>query len=159
MQKSKLGEQESALLSWVASNAPASAGQIVAGFGAPNGLARTTVTTMLERLRAKGYLRREKAGAAFVYAPQDEHETQLRGVVGRFVERTLGGSLDPFVAYLSDANLSDEQKAQLRALVERLDNGSQNDEPQLAAFKTEDELQRAIQLQRGDQAHAEKEAR
>lgn len=127
MHKSKLGEQESALLAWVAANAPASAAQIVAGWGAQSGLARTTVTTMLERLRAKGYLRREKAGASFVYAPQDEHETQLRGVVGRFVERTLGGSLDPFVAYLSDADLSDDQKAQLRALVERLDHEPQDD--------------------------------
>ena len=101
----KLGEQESALLAWVASNAPASVAQIVAGWGAQNKLARTTVTTMLERLRAKGYLAREKAGGAFVYAPQERHETQLRGVVGRFVEKTLGGSLDPFVAYLSDAGI------------------------------------------------------
>ena len=129
MHKSKLGEQESALLAWIAANAPASAAQIVAGFGASCGLARTTVTTMLDRLRAKGYLSREKAGSSFVYAPRDEHEAQLRGVVGRFVERTLGGSLDPFVAYLSDAQLSDEQKSQLRALVERLDNQqSQRDE-------------------------------
>lgn len=125
MQKSKLGEQESALLAWIAANAPAGAAQIVAGWGASNGLARTTVTTMLERLRAKGYLRREKVGAAFQWSPQGEHQTQLRGVVGRFVERTLGGSLDPFVAYLSDADLSEEQKTQLRALVERLDNESQ----------------------------------
>lgn len=127
MQKTKLGEQESALLSWIASNAPASAAQIVAGWGAPSGLARTTVTTMLERLRAKGYLKREKAGAWFVYAPQNEHLAQLQSVVGRFVERTLGGSLDPFVAYLNDAELSDEQKTQLRALVERLDSQPSND--------------------------------
>lgn len=128
MQKSKLGEQESALLAWIAANAPAGVAQIVTGWGVSNGLARTTVTTMLERLRAKGYLRREKQGSAFVWSPRDEHATQLRGVVGRFVERTLGGSLDPFVAYLSDANLSDEQKAQLRALVERLDSEPQTNE-------------------------------
>ena len=121
MSKSKLGEQESELLAWVASKAPTSTAQVVAGFGESKGLARTTVTTMLERLRAKGYLTREKSGAAFVYAPRDEHETQLRGVVGRFVEKTLGGSLDPFMAYLSDAQLSQTQKEQLRALVERLD--------------------------------------
>ncbi len=128
MHKSKLGEQESALLAWVAANAPASAAQIVAGFGAAQGLARTTVTTMLDRLRAKGYLAREKSGSSFVYAPQDEHERQLHGVVGRFVERTLGGSLDPFVAYLSDAKLSEDQKSQLRALVERLDNSRRDEE-------------------------------
>ena len=125
MNKTKLGEQESALLAWVAAHAPASVAQILAGWGNANGLARTTVTTMLERLRAKGYLKREKLGVAFVYAPQAEHEKQLRGVVGRFVEKTLGGSLDPFVAYLSDANLSEAQKEQLRALVERLDENKQ----------------------------------
>lgn len=124
--ESKLGEQESALLSWVAANAPAGVAQIVAGWGASNGLARTTVTTMLERLRAKGYLQREKQGAGFVWSPRDEHAMQLQGVVGRFVERTLGGSLDPFVAYLGDAKLSDEQKSQLRALVERLDREPQS---------------------------------
>lgn len=79
---------------------------------------------MLERLRAKGYLQREKIGAAFAYAPRDEHAQQLRGVVGRFVEKTLGGSLDPFVAYLSDANLSDAQRKQLRELVKKLDKKS-----------------------------------
>lgn len=121
MNNSKLGEQESALLSWVAANAPANVAQIVAGWGANNGLARTTVTTMLERLRAKGYLSRAKNGGSYAYAPQDQHEAQLRGVVGRFVEKTLGGSLDPFVAYLGDADLSESQKARLRELVEKLD--------------------------------------
>ncbi len=122
MNNSKLGEQESALLAWVAANAPAGVAQIVAGWGADNHLARTTVTTMLERLRAKGYLSRAKLGGAYAYAPQQQHETQLRGVVGRFVEKTLGGSLDPFVAYLGEADLSAAQKAQLRELVEHLDD-------------------------------------
>ena len=122
MHKAKLGEQESALLAWLAGNAPASAAQVVAGWGAVQNVARTTVTTMLERLRAKGYLRRDKVGGVYVYALEDAHEAQLLGVVGRFVERTLGGSLDPFVAYLHDARLSSEQVAQLRELVQRLDD-------------------------------------
>ena len=121
MQTSKLGEQESALLSWVASNAPANVAEILVGWGVPNNLARTTVTTMLERLRAKGYLARAKNGGAYAYSPQHEHETQLRGVVGRFIEKTLGGSLDPFVAYLGETELTPAQKSQLRDLVEKLD--------------------------------------
>ena len=121
MKISKLGEKESALLAWVARHAPASAAQIVAGWGADQNVARTTVTTMLERLRAKGYLKREKLGGTYLYAPQSAHETQLRGVVGRFVEKTLGGSLAPFVAYLNEADLSEADKAQLRAIVGRLD--------------------------------------
>lgn len=129
MSKEKLGEQESALLAWVAAHHPTSAAQVVKGFGTANGLARTTVTRMLDRLRAKGYLTREKDGAFFVYSPQEEHQVQLRSVVGRFVERTLGGSLDPFVAHLSQAQLSDEQKAQLRALIESLDAEPLDAEP------------------------------
>ena len=121
MKNIKLGEKESALLAWVARHAPASAAEIVAGWGAEQNVARTTVTTMLERLRAKGYLKREKIGATFSYAPRDAHETQLRGLVGRFVEKTLGGSVEPFVAYLNEADLSETDIAQLRAIVGRLD--------------------------------------
>ena len=121
MKNLRLGEKEGELLAWVAHHAPASAAQIVAGWGAQQNVARTTVTTMLERLRAKGYLRREKVGGTYVYAPQSAHESQLRGVVGRFVEKTLGGSVEPFVSYLNNADLSEAEKAQLRALVKRLD--------------------------------------
>ena len=131
MRISKLGEKESALLAWVARHAPASAAEIVAGWGAQQNVARTTVTTMLERLRAKGYLKREKVAGTYAYAPQNAHETQLRGVVGRFVEKTLGGSLEPFVAYLGDADLSETDIAQLRAIVGKLD-------AQTPANKTED---------------------
>ncbi|RYX86391.1 BlaI/MecI/CopY family transcriptional regulator [bacterium] len=137
MRPSKLGEQESALLTWVASKAPVNTAQVVKGFGGEHDLARTTVTTMLDRLRLKGYLTRKKEGNSFVYAPRDEHQSQLREVVGRFVERTLGGSLDPFVAYLNDAQLNEEQKSQLRALVERLDSEPQDHSAQENADNTE----------------------
>ncbi len=108
-------------MAWVARHAPASAAEIVAGWGAEQNVARTTVTTMLERLRAKGYLKREKIDGTFSYAPQNAHEMQLRGIVGRFVEKTLGGSVEPFVAYLNEADLSEADIAQLRAIVGRLD--------------------------------------
>ena len=124
MKNIKLGEKESALLAWVARHAPSSAAEIVAGWGAQQNVARTTVTTMLERLRAKGYLKRDKIDGTYAYAPLDAHETQLRGVVGRFVEKTLGGSLAPFVAYLNEADLSEADIAQLRAIVGRLDADS-----------------------------------
>lgn len=130
MKESKLGEQESVLLSWIATHAPASVADVITGWGIPNNLARTTVTRMLDRLHTKGYLKREKQGPHFVWSPREEHESQLRSVVGRFVERTLGGSLDPFVAYLRDANLSEEQKEQLRTIVERLDSEPENQKVQ-----------------------------
>lgn len=127
MAESKLGEQESALLAWVAANAPVNVAKVVSDWGVSNGLARTTVTTMLERLRGKGYLKREKQGLRNVWSPCEKYEVQLRGAVGRFVERTLGGSLAPFVAYLNDADLSESQKEQLRPLLEGLSKDPQNE--------------------------------
>jgi predicted transcriptional regulator len=76
----------------------------------------------MERLRHKGYLRREKVEGIFRYWPSEPHEQQLRGLVRRFFEQSLGGSLDPFVTYLAeDAHLTPEQLEQLKQLVRELD--------------------------------------
>jgi len=118
MNKGTLGEQELQLLQYVSDHSPTSVREAVDGFGAANGLARTTVLTMLERLRTKGYLVRRHVGAVNVYSPAQEKSEVLRGVVEEFVERTLGGSMSPFVAYLAKArNLSDEEIEMLRGLV------------------------------------------
>ena len=122
MKRAALGEQESALLKWLAENCPASVGQVVEEFGTGHGLARSTLATMMERLRGKGYLNREKVGGVFQYSPSEPHETQMRGLVRRFIDRSLGGSLDPFVAYLTEeAHLNEPQAEQLRQLVRDLD--------------------------------------
>lgn len=118
MNKGSLGEQELQLLQYVSDHHPTSVREAVEGFGAINGLARTTVLTMLERLRRKGFLTRRTEGSVNVYSPSVEKGEMLRGVVQDFVERTLGGSLSPFVAYLAKArNLSDDEIEKLRELV------------------------------------------
>ncbi|RYG75155.1 BlaI/MecI/CopY family transcriptional regulator [bacterium] len=118
----KMGERESAILSWIAAHSPATVGEVAAEFGQSKGLARTTLLTVMERLRVKGFLTREKVEGIYRYAPSEPHNDQLRDLVGRFVERSLGGSLEPFVAYLSkDARLTEIQKEQLRQLLQSLD--------------------------------------
>lgn len=128
MNKGTLGEQELQLLQYISDHSPASVREAVDGFGIPNGLARTTVLTMLERLRHKGFLVRRRTGTVNVYSPSVEKSEVLRNVVQEFVERTLGGSMSPFVAYLAKArNLSDDEIAQLRELVSD-EEGKKNDE-------------------------------
>src|SRR5437763_10767081 len=100
MERSPLGAQELEVLRFVAEHGPASVGEVAEQFGAPRGLARTTVLTMMERLRKKGYLVRKKEARAFRYAPRQAQADVLRGLVRDFVEKTLAGSLTPFVAYL-----------------------------------------------------------
>ena len=121
MRAKSIGDQELALLRYVAGEGEATVGQAAEGFGAPRGLARSTVLTMMERLRAKGYLDRRQAEGVFRYAPQESSGELLYGVVRDFVERTLGGSVSPFVAYLTETEeVSDAELAELERLVAKL---------------------------------------
>ena len=119
--RATVGEQELLLLRWVAERGPVSVGEAAEAFGAPRGLARSTVLTMMERLRAKKRLTRRRAGGVFLYRSPDAPEQVLRAAVSRFVEGTLGGSLSPFVRYLAEAeDLPEDEVAELQAIVARL---------------------------------------
>jgi predicted transcriptional regulator len=118
MTRGTLGEQETQILREIVENGPGSVGELHARFGEPKGLARSTVLTMMERLRAKGFLTRKRKEGVYRYAPAEGADA-LTGVVGRFVEKALGGSLSPFVAYLSDRERIPE--AELRELERAVD--------------------------------------
>lgn len=121
-----LGDQELAALRYVDEHQPVSAGEVSLGFGEPNGLARSTIETMLERLRKKGFLRRAKVDGVFRYQPTRETHELAGGLVEQFVEKTLAGSLTPFVTYFAKQNrLSDEELAQLERLVQKLESGEE----------------------------------
>lgn len=117
-----VGEQELALLRWVAEHGPSSVGEVAERWGAPQGLARSTVLTVMERLRAKGRLTRRKVDGVYRYASKVPAQELLRGVVGDFVQRALEGSLSPVVTYLAEEAeaVSDEELEQLEAMVARL---------------------------------------
>ena len=121
MNKPALGDQELALLRFVTDHAPITVGEAAARYGQPLGLARTTILTVMERLRQKGYLTRTKGEGAFRYAPCQPKSELLRALVGDFTRRVLDGSLQPFMAYLAeDAQVTDDDLQALRALVQRL---------------------------------------
>jgi predicted transcriptional regulator len=116
-----VGDQELALLRFVGERGQATVGQAAEGFGGPRGLARSTVLTMMERLRKKGHLTRRLSDGLYHYAPRTAHGVAVRQAVRNFVERTLDGSVTPFVAYLAERErLSDEEMAELEALLARL---------------------------------------
>jgi predicted transcriptional regulator len=121
---SSIGEQELALLRHVADTGGATVGEVVEGFGAPRGLARSTVLTMMERLRKKSLLVRRLDAGVYRYRARASSAELLQGVVHRFVEGHLGGSVSPFLAYLSDtSDLSDAELSELTDLVNRLKAG------------------------------------
>ena len=72
----------------------------------------------MERLREKGYLARTKEGPVHRYAPSEPASDLLRGLVRDFVQKALGGSVSPFVAYLAeDADLSPAELADEKVLL------------------------------------------
>jgi predicted transcriptional regulator len=116
-----IGDQELALLRFVAEKGPVSVGEAAERFGVPRGWARSTVLTVMERLRAKKRLTRRRAQGIYVYSSREGTQALLSGVVRSFVETTLSGSVSPFVAYLSDVEqVSDAELVELERLVKRL---------------------------------------
>ncbi len=121
MRKPTIGDQELALLHHIDECGAASVGEVAAGFGEPRGLARSTVLTMMERLRGKGYLKRRQLKGMFRYSTATGPGEVMRSAVGSFVEKTLSGSVSPFVAWMSErAEVSDTELAELEALVAQL---------------------------------------
>lgn len=123
MQTPSLGDQELALLRYVTDSATGSitVGEVAAGFGEPNGLARSTVETVMERLRKKGYLIRNRDENVFRYATTIAPQELMTGLVKQFVEQTLAGSLSPFVSYFTQQNrLSVAEVRELERLVDKL---------------------------------------
>jgi Predicted transcriptional regulator len=121
MRRKTIGDQELALLQYIGENEPASVGEVAAGFGEPRGLARSTILTMMERLRSKAYLQREQVDGVYRYQTTAEQQDVVQGAVATFVEKTLQGSVSPFVAWMAEkAEVSDDELAELEALVSRL---------------------------------------
>lgn len=121
MRKPSIGDQELALLQHIDESGAASVGEVAASFGEPRGLARSTVLTMMERLRGKGYLKRRQLKGVFRYSVATGPGEAMRSAVGSFVEKTLSGSVSPFVAWMSEhAEVTDDELAELEALVTQL---------------------------------------
>lgn len=118
-----IGNQELEVLRFVTDNQPVSVRDVAERFGEPQGLARTTVLTVMERLRQKGYLERMKRDGIFLYQGVVGKQRLLKELVGEFIDRTLGGSISPLVAYLADAkDLTTEEVEALRHLVDGLED-------------------------------------
>ncbi|HCH0556904.1 TPA: BlaI/MecI/CopY family transcriptional regulator [Pseudomonas aeruginosa] len=121
MRRKSIGDQELALLQYIGEQGEATVGEVAAGFGEARGLARSTVLTMMERLRTKAYLRRKQVDGVYRYTATAGQDAVVQGAVQSFVEKTLQGSVSPFVAWMSQrSEVSDDELAELEALVAKL---------------------------------------
>lgn len=110
------------IFSYILDHEPVTVRDVVDGYGETAGLARTTIQTVMERLRKKGFLVRQKTEGALQYRASRERRALLHDLIQQFVDRRLGGSVSPFVMYLADSkNLTYEEFEQLRTLVDKLE--------------------------------------
>jgi predicted transcriptional regulator len=118
-----LGPQEMELIRFISDcQNPMTTREVAESFGEPRGLARTTVLTMLERLRKKNFVVRTDIKGIHHYSSRISKGELLQGMVQNFVDQTLGGSLSPFVTYLTqEGNISEAELAEFKQLIEDLD--------------------------------------
>jgi len=110
------------VLRYIADHPGATVGEVGDHLAETKGQTRNTALNMMERLRKKGFLEREKVGPVFRYRPSLSKPMLFEQLVGDFVESTLGGSCSPIIAYLTERpNLTDEQFEELKAMVQELE--------------------------------------
>jgi BlaI family penicillinase repressor len=118
-----LGRVELEVLQFVVENHPIRVKDVAAHMAETSGQARTTILTVLERLREKKYLKRRKIGGVNHYTPTVNKAEFIQELVGDFVDGVLQGSVSPFVAYLDNhSQLSNGECEQLKKLVSKLDS-------------------------------------
>lgn len=117
-----IGRAELEVLNYIQDRYPVSVREVAAHFAREKGHVRTTTLNVMGRLLRKGYLTRRKVEGLYRYSPKVAKGELLRRLIGDFVERALGGSVSPFVAYLADeGKLSEQDLERLRHIVEELD--------------------------------------
>lgn len=121
MDETTVGGAELRVLKHVEAHAPCTVREVADTLGVEMKVVRTTILQTMERLRSKGFLQRERGVGGWRYRPAAPVEGVRVGAVRRFVRDALGGSVSPFVQYLSEADLSEDDLRELRLLVERME--------------------------------------
>jgi predicted transcriptional regulator len=122
MKRVGLGKAEWEILRYVIERHPVTVREVADHAAQTQGLARTTILTVMERLRKKRYLTRRKKEGVYQYFPKIPVSEILQGMIKQFVENTLQGAMSPFFAYLSkSAKVSDQDLDELKKLVDDLE--------------------------------------
>jgi len=103
MRLSGVGDQEQAVLHTVSRLGPCTVRQVFEHVGEPEGLAYTTIATVLDRLFAKGLVSRQLDGKAFLYRTTKKTAAAAAGHAKKLVAKLLGPDPAPSVASLVDA--------------------------------------------------------
>jgi len=96
----------------------ATVGQVVERLEGPSRPAYNSVLTLLRILERKGYVRHEKQGRAFTYAPIINRAQARRGALTQLLSRFFNGSREELVMdLLGHEDVDPQQLEQVKALL------------------------------------------
>jgi len=96
----------------------ATVGEVVERIEGPSRPAYNTVLTLLRILERKGYVRHEKQGRAFTYAPIVNRVEARRGALTHLLSRFFNGSREQLVMdLLGHDDIDADQLAQVKTLL------------------------------------------
>jgi predicted transcriptional regulator len=122
MSQMKIPPAEMEILRYIMEHQPISVRGVAEHVAETKGHTRTTVLNLMERLRQKGYLDRKQKEGVYRYWPTMDRSQLMRMQVRHFVTQSLGGSIEPFMVYLTEeADVDDQELEELKQVVSRLD--------------------------------------
>ena len=113
-----LYDSETKIMDILWKNGPLTAKEISLIAGDTVGWNKNTTYTVIKKLVAKGFIRREEPG--FLCTPLLSEKEAKKSEATQLLQRFFGGSRKAlFSALLEDEELSDEELAELRALIDK----------------------------------------
>ena len=120
MAEPKLGERELDIMQALWERGESTVGEVhEALVGLGHAVAYTTVQTMLNRLEAKGLLRRDRRGRAHSYRPVMKEPAAASVAVRRVVDRFFGGDPAQLATHLVEGDIEARDLDRIQALIEQ----------------------------------------
>src|SRR5690242_15390028 len=118
-------EAELAVLQGLWDRGPSTIRQLAeAVYGEGGTSAYATVQKLLDRLESKGFVARDRGESVHVFRAQIDRDELIARRLRAVADTLCGGSLTPLLSHLVQGDrLSDAERDELRALIERLDRG------------------------------------
>ena len=120
----KITSAESAVMEILWGSGPKDAEEITAGLAQSHAWTETTVRTLLARLVQKKAVEKAKEGRRYLFRPLIERADYVHAESKSLIDRLFEGRLGPLFAQFSEREeLSDEDIAELKALIARIEDG------------------------------------
>ena len=118
----RISDAEWVVMNLVWNSQPIDSAQVIDRLATANNWSPATVKTMLHRLVKKGALSHELQGKKYIYRASVRQHDCVRRASRSFLDRVFAGQAAPALLHLVKASkLSDEEVAQLRALLDSKD--------------------------------------